>query len=61
MNNFIHIIMETKREQFMRIAMGVLKSRFPFKPQRRAYAAKMWTNYINKHNFNFKDLEGELL
>jgi len=53
--------METKREQFMRIAMAVLKSRYPFKPQRRANAAKLWTKYIGKYNFNFKDLEGELL
>lgn len=53
--------MEKKREQFMRIAMSVLKSRYPFKPQRCALAAKMWVEYINKYDFSFKELEGELL
>jgi hypothetical protein len=35
-------------EQFMRIAMAVLKRRFPFKPQRRAYAAKLYTRWLKK-------------
>jgi hypothetical protein len=53
--------METKREQFMRIAMATLKGRYPFKPQRRAVAAKMWTKYIDKYDFDFKIADGELL
>ena len=36
------------REQFMRIAMARLRSTYPFKPQRRAIAAKMWIRFINK-------------
>lgn len=53
--------MENERDQFMRIAMAVLKRKFPFRPQRMAYAAKMWTRYVEKNLLNFKDLEGELL
>lgn len=53
--------METKREQFMRLAMATLKKRYPFKPQRCAVAAKMWTKYINKYDFNFKELDGQIL
>lgn len=34
------------KEQFMRIAMARLKSIYPFKPQRRAIAAKMWVKFL---------------
>jgi hypothetical protein len=37
------------REQFMRIAMARLRSTYPFKPQRRAVAAKMWTEHLERH------------
>jgi hypothetical protein len=37
------------REQFMRIAMARLRSTYPFKPQRRAVAAKMWVTYLERH------------
>lgn len=40
------------REQFMRIAMARLRSTYPFKPQRRAIAAKMWIRFINKKEIN---------
>lgn len=53
--------METKREQFMRVAMATLKSKYPFRPQRCAIAAKLWTRYINKYDFNFKELDGQIL
>ena len=36
------------KEQFMRIAMDRLKSIYPFKPQRRAVAAKMWARFTQK-------------
>jgi hypothetical protein len=34
------------REQFMRIAMARLRKSYPFKLQRRAVAAKMWTEHF---------------
>jgi hypothetical protein len=37
------------REQFMRIAMARLRSTYPFKPQRRAVAAKMWTEHLERY------------
>jgi hypothetical protein len=37
------------REQFMRIAMARLRSTYPFKPQRRAVAAKMWAQHLERH------------
>lgn len=36
------------KDQFMRIAMARLKSIYPFKPQRRAVAAKMWVRFTKK-------------
>jgi hypothetical protein len=36
------------KEQFMRIAMARLRSIYPFKPQRRAVAAKMWARFTQK-------------
>jgi len=36
------------KDQFMRIAMARLKSIYPFKPQRRAVAAKMWARFTQK-------------
>lgn len=52
---------ETRREQFMRIAMARLKNDYPFRPQRCAIAAKMWTKYVNRYDFNFKELDGQIL
>jgi hypothetical protein len=37
------------REQFMRIAMARLRSIYPFKPQRRAVAARMWVQYLERY------------
>lgn len=37
------------REQFMRIAMARLRSTYPFKPQRRAVAARMWVEYLERY------------
>jgi hypothetical protein len=37
------------REQFMRIAMARLRRAYPFKPQRRAVAAKMWTEHLERY------------
>ena len=53
--------MEKEREQFMRIAMAVLKRKFPFKPQRQAYAAKLWVKHVEKNMFNFSVIQGEFL
>jgi hypothetical protein len=36
------------KEQFMRIAMARLRGVYPFKPQRRAVAAKMWARFTQK-------------
>jgi hypothetical protein len=36
------------RDQFMRIAMARLRSIYPFKPQRQAVAAKMWTKHLER-------------
>lgn len=36
------------KEQFMRIAMARLRSIYPFKPQRRAVAAKMLARFTQK-------------
>lgn len=36
------------RDQFMRIAMARLRKAYPFKPQRRAVAAKMWSDYLER-------------
>jgi hypothetical protein len=37
------------REQFMRIAMARLRRVYPFKPQRRAVAAKMWKEHLERY------------
>lgn len=36
------------RDQFMRIAMAQLKSKYAFYPQRLAVAAKMWKAWYEK-------------
>lgn len=36
------------KDQFMRIAMARLRGVYPFKPQRRAVAAKMWVRFTQK-------------
>jgi hypothetical protein len=36
------------REQFMRIAMARLRPAYPFKLQRIAVAAKMWSRFISR-------------
>ena len=41
--------MNTKeREQFMRIAMAILKGKYPFTPQRSAIAAKMYARFLER-------------
>jgi len=37
------------KDQFIRITMARLKSIYPFKPQRRAVAAKMWVRFVDKN------------
>lgn len=37
------------KDQFMRIAMARLRGIYPFKPQRRAVAAKMWVRFVDKN------------
>ena len=36
------------QDQFMRIAMARLRSTYPFKPQRRAVAARMWVKFLER-------------
>ena len=51
------------KDQFMRIAMARLKSIYPFRPQRRAVAAKMWVRFVDKKSDNharWQDEEEEL-
>jgi hypothetical protein len=36
------------REQFMRIAMARLRSDYPFRLQRIAVAAKMWSRFVER-------------
>ena len=35
-------------KQFMRIAMAILRRRFPYKPQRSAMAAKLYTQHLKR-------------
>lgn len=42
------------KEQFMRIAMARLRSVYPFKPQRRAVAAKMWVRFVERNDMDKK-------
>jgi hypothetical protein len=37
---------ESELDQFCRIAMARLKSKYKFKPQRRSVVAKMWRKYV---------------
>jgi len=37
------------RDQFMRIAMARLRRAYPFKPQRRAVAARMWVEHLERY------------
>ena len=37
------------RDQFMRIAMARLRKTYPFKPQRRAVAARMWVEHLERY------------
>jgi len=39
---------EEKMNDFIRIANARLRSRYPFKPQRRAVVAKMWREYFER-------------
>lgn len=36
------------RDQFMRIAMAQLKTKYPFLLQRRAVAARMWVDFLER-------------
>jgi hypothetical protein len=36
------------RDQFMRIAMARLKPTYPFRLQRLAVAAKMWSRFVER-------------
>lgn len=42
-------------EQFLRIANARLRKRYPFKKQRRAWAAKMYVKWIDRKTFNTKE------
>ena len=40
--------MEDTREQFIRIAMAILKNEYRFRPQRLAVASKMYTRWTDR-------------
>jgi len=42
--------MEDTREQFIRIAMAILKNEYRFRPQRLAVASKMYTRWTDRKN-----------
>ena len=39
-----------QRENFVRIAMAIIKKTYPFMPQRLAVASKMYRRWIEKKN-----------
>ena len=39
-----------QRDDFVRIAMAIIKKTYPFKPQRLAVASKMYRRWIEKKN-----------
>lgn len=39
----------SRQEQFMRIAMARLLTKYPFEPQRRAIASKMYVRWIKRN------------
>lgn len=39
-----------QRENFVRIAMAIIKKGYPFKPQRLAVASKMYRRWIENKN-----------
>jgi len=41
--------MEDTREQFIRIAMAILKNEYRFRPQRLAIASKMYTRWLDRN------------
>ena len=40
----------SRQEQFIRIAMARLRSRYPFEPQCRAVASKMYVGWVERKN-----------
>ena len=40
--------MENTREQFIRIAMAIIKDEYRFRPQRLAVASKMYTRWLHR-------------
>jgi hypothetical protein len=66
-NQSLHFLQHLKyqremQDQFMRIAMAQLRSTYPFKPQRRAVAARMWVKYLDRKAMAqwFKDQEASV-
>ena len=41
--------MENTREQFIRIAMAIIKDEYRFRPQRLAVASKMYTRWLERN------------
>jgi len=37
-----------ERENFVRIAMAIIKKDYPFRPQRRAIAGKMYSKWVQR-------------
>ena len=46
--NQIAKVLKKEQNQFMRIAMARLKGMYPFEPQRRAIASKMYMQYLKR-------------
>tara|TARA_R110000803_G_scaffold4911_9_gene16361 strand:+ start:3865 stop:4137 length:273 start_codon:yes stop_codon:yes gene_type:complete len=48
-NKFYKLDMESTREQFIRIAMAILKDEYRFRPQRLAIASKMYNRWRERN------------
>ncbi len=41
-----------ERDNFVRIAMAIIKRDYPFRPQRKAVASKMYSRWIQRKQIN---------
>lgn len=48
---------DKEREQFIRIAMAQIRSKYKFRPQRLAVAAKMYIRWKNRENTGYEQKE----
>jgi len=48
---------DKEMDQFIRIAMAQIRSKYKFRPQRLAVAAKMYTRWKNRENTGYEEKE----